>query len=369
SVGRATLEPGQFDAASAIDTRFFKAAATHKAIGASISSIDNALGDAAIEAIVREGKALELSDDEKIVTNDVVALTGTVAALDEAVGHFGEEIPRPSDLQLIEERRKIILTNAKLAERELHELHTELNADARRGVFLTGVSRSGHDLPLLPSLKLHQGDLLEVTGRPKDLNRVQPQVGYKISAAAVTDFIFFGIGMAIGLLIGLVSFKIGGVPVSVGSGGGCLLSGLFFGWLRSTHPRFAALPQGASNFLRDFGLAVFVGLVGISAGPHVVSSVQQYGLMLFFLGVGVTIIPQIFTFFFTYYVLRIKNPIELLACVVGGRSANPGFAALLDKAGNATPVVAFTVTYAVANVLLTLWGPIIVGIITKNPSP
>ncbi len=369
SAGRAALEPGQFDAASSVDTRFFRVGQANKAVGATVSAIDTQLDDAAIEAIVREGKALELSDDETIAANDIVALTGTINALDGAVEYLGEEVPRPSDLQLIEEKRNVILTNKNLAERELHELHTELNADARRGVFLTGVNRAGHDLPLLPNLKLHRGDMLQVTGRPKDLNRVQPQLGYKISAAAVTDFIFFGIGMGIGLLIGLISFKIGGVPVSVGSGGGCLLSGLFFGWLRSTHPRFAALPQGASNFLRDFGLAVFVGLVGISAGPHVVSSVQQYGLMLFFLGVGVTIIPQIFTFFFTYYVLRIKNPIELLACVVGGRSANPGFAALLEKAGNATPVVAFTVTYAVANVLLTLWGPIIVGIITKNPSP
>ncbi|WP_419907592.1 hypothetical protein [Hoeflea sp.] len=67
--------------------------------------------------------------------------------------------------------------------------------------------------------------------------------------------------------------------------------------------------------------------------------------------------------------MRIQNPIEALACVVGGRSANPGFAALLAKAGNATPVVTFTVTYAVANVFLTIWGPLIVGIITKNATP
>ena len=142
----------------------------------------------------------------------------------------------------------------------------------------------------------------------------------------------------------------------------------FFGWLRSVHPRFAALPIGASNFLRDFGLAVFVGIVGIAAGPQALVAIQKYGLTLFFLGVAVTLIPQIITFFFSYYVLRIQNPIEALACVAGGRSANPAFAALLAKAGNATPVVSFTVTYAVANVFLTLWGPLIVGIITKNAS-
>ncbi|MCV0429170.1 MAG: aspartate-alanine antiporter, partial [Roseibium sp.] len=85
-------------------------------------------------------------------------------------------------------------------------------------------------------------------------------------------------------------------------------------------------------------------------------------------GIGVTLIPQSIGFFFSYYVLRIQNPIEALACVAGGRSANPAFAALLGKADNATPVVTFTVTYAVANVLLTLWGPLIVGLVTTNPA-
>ena len=179
----------------------------------------------------------------------------------------------------------------------------------------------------------------------------------------------WAIGMTIGILIGMIEFRIAGVPVTVGTGGGCLLSGLLFGWLRSTHPRFAALPTGASNFLRDFGLAVFVAVVGITAGPQALVTIKEFGLTLFFLGVAVTIVPQVVVFYFSYYVLRIRNPIEALGCLIGGRSANPGFAALLDKAGNATPVVSFTVTYAVANVFLTLWGPLIVGIITKNPTP
>jgi len=105
------------------------------------------------------------------------------------------------------------------------------------------------------------------------------------------------------------------------------------------------------------------------AGPQAIVMIKEYGFTLLLLGVGVTLIPQIITFYISYYLLRIKNPIEILGAMVGGRSANPGFAALLEKAGNATPVVSFTVTYAVANVFLTLWGPVIIGIITKNPTP
>ncbi|MGO2314310.1 MAG: hypothetical protein ACTH6A_20025 [Brachybacterium tyrofermentans] len=86
------------------------------------------------------------------------------------------------------------------------------------------------------------------------------------------------------------------------------------------------------------------------------------------LGVAVTVIPTVLSFFISYTVLRIRNPIELLAAIAGGRSANPAFAALMEKAGNATPVVPFTVTYAVANVLLTLWGPVIIALVTVNAS-
>jgi putative transport protein len=358
SGGHPELDPGQFNAARQIATRIYEIAADRKAAGKTALAIDQQLSDASVEAIYREGKTVDLTDTTIIQAGDRVAC-----------GLLGREVTPPNGLLLVQENREIILTNPALSNREIREIHDHISVETRHGVFLSAVKRMGLDLPLLDKLQLKRGDELHFTGSPTDLNRVQSKIGYKISAAAVTDFIFFGIGMLIGMLIGMIQFRIWGIPISIGSGGGCLLSGLFFGWLRSVHPNFAALPVGASNFLRDFGLAVFVGIVGISAGPQALVAIQHYGLTLFFLGVGVTLIPQIITFFFSYYVLRIQNPIEALACVAGGRSANPAFAALLAKAGNATPVVSFTVTYAVANVFLTLWGPLIVGLITKNASP
>jgi len=369
SGGRAEMEAGQFNAVQDIATRIYEVYKDSKSVGKAALAVDKFLADASVEAIYREGKAIELTDAAIIQAGDSVAITGTAKVLEAASGYFGREIPSANGLILVQEHRELILTNRALSGRALGEIRDKVNVETRHGVFLTAVKRMGLDLPLLSKLALKRGDELSFTGSPADLDRVQPKIGYKISAAAVTDFIFLGIGMLAGLLIGMIEFRIWGVPISIGSGGGCLLSGLCFGWLRSVHPRYAAVPVGASNFLRDFGLAVFVGIVGIDAGPPALVAIEKYGLTLLLLGVGVTLIPQIVTFFFSYYVLRIKNPIEALACVAGGRSANPAFAALLVKAGNATPVVSFTVTYAVANVFLTLWGPVIVGIITKNAAP
>ncbi len=367
SGGKTELEPGQFNAIRTVVTRVYQVGDDSKATSKKVIDIDRELTDAAVETVIRDGAAIATDTDTVVKSGDSVAVTGKVAVMKDAGAYFGPESEAPERFELVEERREIILTQGRFLNKTIRQINQELDIETQHGVYLVAITRMGRDVPVLSEIELQRGDELLFIGAPKDLDRIQALLGYKITAAAITDFIFFGVGMALGILLGLIQFKIAGIPVTIGTGGGCLLSGLLFGWLRSTHPRFAALPTGASNFLRDFGLAVFVAIVGISAGPQAVATIQQYGLTLFFLGIGVTIIPQIVVFYFSYYVLRIRNPIEALACVVGGHSANPGFAALLAKAGNATPVVTFTVTYAVANVFLTIWGPLVIGIITKNP--
>jgi putative transport protein len=366
SGGRTELEPRQFDAINLVATRVYEIAADSPAVGKTALALDIEMSDAAVESIFRDGKTVAITDASIVRAGDLVPVTGTIEVLERTACALGHEVAAPDGLRLIQESRELILTNRALSGHSIGAIHDGAKAETRHGVFLTTVKRMGLELPLLPKLELKTGDELHFTGAPGDLDRVQSRIGYRISSAAATDFVFFGIGMLIGMLIGMIQFKLWGIPISIGSGGGCLLSGLFFGWLRSVHPRFAALPTGASSFLRDFGLAAFVGIVGIAAGPEALVAIRQSGLTLLLLGVGVTLIPQIVTFFFSYFVLRIRNPIEALACVAGGRSANPAFAALLAKAGNATPVVSFTVTYAIANVFLTLWGPVIVGIVKTN---
>jgi len=124
-----------------------------------------------------------------------------------------------------------------------------------------------------------------------------------------------------------------------------------------------AVNTGAAVFLQSFGLAVFVGIVGLNAGESALEAIKQYGVTLLLLGVVVTTLPMLVQFILNYYIFKIKNPIVSLGVLTGSKSANPGFAALLGAAGNSTPTPSFTMTYAVANIFLTLWGPIIVAII------
>ncbi|MBP27592.1 MAG: aspartate-alanine antiporter [Planctomycetaceae bacterium] len=358
--GKAELEPGQFDAVNDLTTRFFMATDA----GGTVDSFNKAYADTAIVCLIRDGKSIDFDADTVLESGDAIGVLGFTKAFDQVCHDFSKEITSPDGVQIVEEKRELIMSGASKY-KSLADFRRDVSG-VGSGVFLQGAKRRGDTINLTPDFLFRGGDSLELVGLSKDLNAAQSKIGHKVSAAAVTDFIFFGIGMTIGMLIGLITFKLGSIPVTLGSGVGCLLSGLLFGWVRFTRPRFAALPEGASNFLRDFGLAVFVALVGINAAPQALEAIKQNGLTLLLLGAGVTIIPQIITFYISYYVLRIRNPIIAMSAVAGGRSANPAFAALLEKAGNTTPVATFTITYAIANIFLTLWGPVVVGAVQTN---
>ncbi len=364
--GEPALEPGQFFAISDTITRVYLVSRNSPLVGQPLDFLTGQDSFLAIESLIRDGKSFPLAEIQTVEASDLIAITGDRAAMIQFEPKVGTEIARPENLHLVEEARKFILSNPNYHDKTVQSVIREIEAQHKFGVYVTEIHRLGEPIAPSPTTKLKRGDEIVLVGKTQNLDIVEPELGYRIPANHVTDFIFFGLGMSLGYVLGMISFSIFGVSVTLGAGVGCLFSGLIFGWLRSTHPRYAALPTGASNFLRDFGLAAFVAAIGITAGPEAIKTIKQYGLELFFLGVGVTLIPQILSFFISYYFLKIKNPIVLLATIAGGRSANPGFAALLEKAGNSTPVVPFTATYAVANILLTLWGPIVVGLIPYN---
>jgi AspT/YidE/YbjL antiporter-like protein len=167
----------------------------------------------------------------------------------------------------------------------------------------------------------------------------------------------------VGLLIGLLVVRVGSIPLTLGAGGGALLSGLVFGWARSKHPMHGAMPTAACQLLKDFGLAAFVAIVGINSGLQAVDTLRQSGLTIFLLGAVVTLLPLFLTMLFGRYVLRYDNAALLAGALSGSRSANPAFGGILDKAESPVPTVPFAITYALANVLLTLLGPLVVGLV------
>jgi putative transport protein len=181
-----------------------------------------------------------------------------------------------------------------------------------------------------------------------------------VAAGTSIDFVVLGLAIFLGGVIGvLVTFSVGSVKISQSMSVGTLLAGLVVGHLRSLYPLFGRIPDGAITFMTSLGLAAFVGLTGIHAGPIFFSALSEAGIGLLFGGMVVTLLPQVIGLFFGHFVLRM-NPILLLGALAGGQTVTAAMAAVQERSGSPVAVLGYAPAYPVANILLTTWGTIIV---------
>jgi putative transport protein len=312
-----------------------------------------------VERLRQNNKVVESAPATKIQLGDVLAIASRTETLITDASQFGVEVSDPALLDYPSETLDVIVTRKEVVGTTLGEF-AEMGHDQRsRGVFVRALVRGGHELPFNSGTKIAKGDVLRVSGALRDVERVAKFIGYSIRPTNVSDVTLVGIGIFLGAIVGLLSIRIGQIPISLSTSGGTLLAGLVFGWLRSVHPNFGNIPEAALWVFNNVGLAIFAAVVGIQAGPQFASGLQQAGLILFLAGVIVTIVPMLFALLLGKYLFKMHPGILLGACA-GARASTAALSVIQDAAQSRVPALGFTVCFAVANTLLTIWGVVIV---------
>lgn len=227
------------------------------------------------------------------------------------------------------------------------------------GVVIQRIRRMGVSIPVFPKTILDTGDVIELVGRKVEVQLAAKEVGYPDPATNATDVVFLSMGILIGAIIGTLTLHIGNVPISLSSSGGALIAGLVFGWWRAHHPTMGAIPEGALWVFNNLGLNIFIAIVGISAGPGFVEGFREAGLSLFLAGIVATSLPLFFGLFIATKLFKF-HPAIALGCCAGARTTTAAIGAIQESLGSETPALGYTVTYAVGNTLLILWGVFIV---------
>jgi putative transport protein len=315
-----------------------------------------------IERIRRGNQLLDATADTVIQAGDIVAIAGRRDVLVNLIGAAADEVDDRELLAAPVEGVDVYVTAKDVDGKTLAELAQRPTA---RGVFLRKITRgaTATDIPILPDTQLQRGDIVNLVGRSQDVTAATKMLGVPDRATDVADVAFIGAAIAIGALIGAVVYKIGSVPLTLSTSGGALIAGLFFGWLRSVRPTFGRIPSSTVWFMNSVGLNVFIAVVGISSGPGFVAGLQQLGFSLFLWGVAVTTVPLILAMYLGKYVFRFDDAILLGACS-GARTTTASLGMINDRAKSQIPGLGYTVTYAVGNTLLTIWGMVIVMLLT-----
>jgi len=314
-------------------------------------------GKAAVDKLKRDDQIIEFAPDTVLRSGDVIAVVGDRGEFLKADGMIGPEVDDRSVVDLIGEILDVCVLKPDVVGKTLGQISDKHG----HGCFLRRITRQGHELPLTKNTVVHKCDLLQVSGARKDVEKLIKYLGYPERPIVTTDLIMVGAGCILGTLIGLLAVTVAGIPITLGIGGGVLVSGLVFGWLRTVHPTFGQIPSGAQWVFTDLGLNLFIACVGLMAGPRAIHALRTTGISLFFAGVILTLTPHILGIIFGRKVLRL-NPVLLFGALTGAGTITAALNALKEESGSSAPALGYTVPYAFGNVLLTIWGTVIVHV-------
>ncbi|MFI6519244.1 aspartate-alanine antiporter [Spirillospora sp. NPDC050679] len=330
--------------------------------GATVADLERLLGDGVtVERLRHAGKIVAPSPGTLLAAGDLVALYGPREALAGADARIGPEVGDAVGLDRDLDVADVQLSKGPLTGRTLREVRQEVSPADRRGVFLTRASRSDQDLPLQPGTTLNSGDVVRLTGDAGAVETAARKLGFRLDHSVKADIVYISIGVILGMLIGRIVLPLGDVPLSLGTGGGCLLTGLLFGWLHARHPRHGQYDPAAAGVIKDLGLATFICAVGLSSGPQAVKLIGHYGFALPAAGILMTLIPASISLLVAWKAMKLPAPLAL-GSIAGQQCSTPAITAIQQAAGNSTPMLAYTIVYALSNVVLPLLGPVAVAL-------
>jgi len=360
-VGGAEMAPGMVSPNKLFDVRTYRV--TNPALLDKTVAQLEALPERFRVSILRlrhDGNIVEVTPDSVIRQGDVVA----ILARKEAHLAGGDDVgPEVDDKDLIDvplEVLDVMVTNRAVTGMTLPEL---ARSEYANGVFLRKLTRAGQDIPVATITSIDRGDLVSLIGTKPKVDRAAQELGYPDRPTTATDMVFVGTGIVVGGFVGLLSVTVAGIPLTLTASGGALVMGLVFGWLRSAYPYFGRIPEPAIWIFDTLGLCVFIAVVGLNAGPSFVAGLKTSGISLVFVGLVAALLPHIVGILFGRYVLKM-NPLIVLGACAGAGTITAALRAVQDEAQSSVPALGYTVPYAIGNILLTAWGPVLVGLMS-----
>ena len=356
-------DPAYFNANRPVAFRAYKATADFFDTDHTVAEIEQHLASQGrrlfVERVRKDGKVADPVASMAISKGDEIVLSGRREFIIEDESWIGPEVNDPELLNFPAEQISVMLTKKKIGR--------SITVDELRGkkfmygVTIKSIERASTQIPVMAKTELQPGDTLTIVGLPQDVTTAAPEMGYADRPSTKTNLILVGFGIAIGCIIGVLTLKIGNVPVSLSTSGGALISGLVCGWLRSRYPSMGGLPSSATWLLNNLGLNMFIAVIGITSGPSFVSGIAQVGLSMFLMGIICTTLPLVLGVIIGAKLFKFRPAINL-GCCAGSRTTTASLGAIQDALGSSIPAMGYTVTYAIGNTLLILWG-VVIGLV------
>jgi putative transport protein len=282
-----------------------------------------------------------------IAPGDLVSVIGAEEDVARVIDHLGEESGEVLMLDRAEiDFRRIFVSSNETVGRRIRDLRLS----ERFGAVVTRLRRGDVDLLAEPDMVLQPGDRVRVVAPRDTLSAVTSFFGDSYRSLSEIDVGVFGLGIALGLLVGLIPIPLpGGTSFELGLAGGPLVVGLAVGALGRTGPVVWQLPYNANLTLRQVGVILFLAGVGTRSGHSFASTFADGGLVIFFAGAVITALAAVVTLVVGHKVLKIS--MSVLTGMLAGLQTQPAVLAFAgEQAGTELPNLGYAAVYPVATI-------------------
>src|SRR5512139_3476715 len=357
--GQAGMDPGVFSAYRQVEVRAYRIDAASGLTGKPVRELFPGLR-IFVERVRRGERFIDADGATVLEPGDIVSISGPRDALVEKVESVVPEVNDRALLDMAVTQVDVFVRSKAVNGLTLREIADLPHA---RGIYLRKITRSMVEIPILPETEVLRGDILTLGGSTKHVDAVVGLLGHADRPVESTDLAVVSAGIVLGGLVGALTYVAGGIPISLSTSGGALLAGLVLGYLRTVHPTFGNIPGPSLWLMNTLGLNIFIAIVGISAGPGFVAGLQQVGLSLFLWGMVATTIPLVVAVLLGHYVFKF-HPAILFGVCAGVRTTTAALGLIQDAAKSKIPALGYGMPYAIGNTLLTIFGLVIVLLLT-----
>lgn len=164
----------------------------------------------------------------------------------------------------------------------------------------------------------------------------------------------FALTIMIGLILGCINIPLGNnQSFNLGTTGGPLIMGLIFGHFGRIGKLSLKVNEHVVSIFQELGLILFLVGAGVDGGREFVSTLSEFGPMLFVYGALMTIVPLILGFIIAKFVLKMSL-FNNLGSLCGGMTSTPALGALINVTGTSNVASAYAATYPIALITVVL---------------
>jgi putative transport protein len=287
-----------------------------------------------------------ISGDTCFEVGDKLVIAGTDEEMDRVEAYFG----RQAEEDLLHEHavyvsRRLFVSNEDIAGRPL----SALNLMEDYGAIVSHVRRGDIEVLAGDDSVLEWGDRIRVLAPRSRIPALVELFGDSYARLSHINLLTMGLGIAIGLLIGLIPFPFpGGVTFRLGLAGGPLLVALILGALRRSGPILWTMPYSANLTLRQFGLILLLATIGVRSGTAFLEAFTSGpGWLIMGIGFVLIVITTAVALILGYRLLGI--PYSLLVGMISPQPAVLDYAE--EQADNPLPGIGYTLMFPLAIII------------------